>query len=73
MAALGKAGLHVDLVTQALARQPNSLDLATEVHYREPCTMILMEFGDPPMMRRVLKGIKARAERVGAAPEAVRD
>jgi hypothetical protein len=34
------------------------------VHYREPFSMLLMEFGDPPMMRRVLKGIKARAERV---------
>jgi hypothetical protein len=28
-------------------------------------TVVLMEFGDFPMMRRLLKGIKARAERVG--------
>jgi hypothetical protein len=26
-----------------------------------------MEFGDPPMMRRVLRGIKTRAERLGQA------
>jgi hypothetical protein len=44
-----------------------------KAHYPEPFTMILMEFGDPPMVRRVLKGIKARAERVGVAPEAARD
>lgn len=44
-----------------------------KVHYREPFTMLLMEFGDPPMMRRVLKGIKVRAERVDTAPEAARD
>jgi hypothetical protein len=29
--------------------------------------LILMELGDPPMMRRALKGIKARAERMHAA------
>jgi hypothetical protein len=27
-------------------------------------TLVLLEFGDFPMMRRVLKGIKLRAERV---------
>ena len=43
------------------------------MHYPEPFTMLLMEFSDPPMMRRILKGIKARAELVGAAPEAARD
>jgi hypothetical protein len=32
------------------------------VHYPELFTRILMEFGDPPMMRRVLNGIKIRAE-----------
>jgi hypothetical protein len=36
------------------------------VHYPELFTRILMEFGDPPMVRRVLKGIKARAERMDA-------
>jgi hypothetical protein len=30
-------------------------------------TLILLEFGDFPMMRRVLKGIKVRAERMSAA------
>jgi hypothetical protein len=34
------------------------------VRYPELFTRILMEFGDPPMMRRVLKGIKTRAERM---------
>jgi hypothetical protein len=29
-------------------------------------TLVLLEFGDFPMMRRVLKGIKARAERLNA-------
>jgi hypothetical protein len=29
-------------------------------------TLVLMEFGDFPMMRRVLKGIKVRAERMNA-------
>jgi hypothetical protein len=28
-------------------------------------TLVLLEFGDFPMMRRVLKGIKVRAERMG--------
>jgi hypothetical protein len=38
-------------------------------------TMILLEFGDFPMMRRVLKGIKVRAERMArsAAHEASRE
>jgi hypothetical protein len=31
-------------------------------------SLVLLEFGDFPMMRRVLKGIKARAERIGATP-----
>jgi hypothetical protein len=30
-------------------------------------TLILLEFGDFPMMRRVLRGIKARAERASSA------
>jgi hypothetical protein len=30
-------------------------------------TLVLLEFGDFPMMRRVLKGIKVRAERMSAA------
>jgi hypothetical protein len=30
-------------------------------------TLVLLEFGDFPMMRRVLKGIKVRAERISAA------
>jgi hypothetical protein len=30
-------------------------------------SIILMELGDPPMMRKALKGIKARAERMSAA------
>jgi hypothetical protein len=30
-----------------------------------------MEFGDPPMARRVLKGIKTRAERMDTASVAV--
>ena len=30
-------------------------------------TVVLLEFGDFPMMRRVLKGIKVRAERMSAA------
>lgn len=30
-------------------------------------TLVLLEFGDFPMMRRVLRGIKARAERAGSA------
>jgi len=34
-------------------------------------TLVLLEFGDFPMMRRVLKGIKVRAERMGAIPGAV--
>jgi hypothetical protein len=34
------------------------------VHYPELFTRILMEFGDPPMVRRVLKGIRVRAERM---------
>jgi hypothetical protein len=29
-------------------------------------TLVLLEFGDFPMMRRVMKGIKARAERSNA-------
>jgi hypothetical protein len=29
-------------------------------------TLVLLEFGDFPMMRRVLKGIKVRAERMSA-------
>jgi hypothetical protein len=29
-------------------------------------TLVLLEFGDFPMIRRVLKGIKARAERMSA-------
>jgi hypothetical protein len=29
---------------------------------------LFMEFGDPPTARRMVKGIKARAERVEAAP-----
>jgi hypothetical protein len=29
---------------------------------------LFMEFGDPPMARRMLKGIKARAERIEAVP-----
>jgi hypothetical protein len=36
-------------------------------HYPEPFTALLMEFGDPPMARRMLRGIKARAERQGHA------
>jgi hypothetical protein len=28
---------------------------------------LFMEFGDPPMARRMLKGIKSRAERLAAA------
>jgi len=32
-------------------------------------TLVLLEFGDFPMMRRVLKGIKARAERLAASPK----
>jgi len=44
-----------------------------KAHYPEPFTMILMEFGDPPMVRSVLKGIQARAEQVGAMPEAALD
>jgi hypothetical protein len=42
--------------------------LKQHVEWRSPgmalVTVVLMEFGDFPMMRRVLKGIKARAERV---------
>lgn len=49
--------------TRLLSRQ--------RAHYPEPFTLLLMEFGDPPMMRRVLKGIKARAERIDVAPVAV--
>jgi hypothetical protein len=30
-------------------------------------TLILLEFGDFPMMRRVLRGIKVRTERMSAA------
>jgi hypothetical protein len=30
---------------------------------------MFMEFGDPPMARRMLKGIKARAERIDAAQD----
>lgn len=30
-------------------------------------SVILMEFGDPPMMRKAFQGIKARAERMSAA------
>jgi hypothetical protein len=30
-------------------------------------TLVLLEFGDFPMMRRVLKGIKVRAQRMSAA------
>jgi len=33
-------------------------------------TLVLLEFGDFPMMRRVLKGIKVRAERVDASSAA---
>lgn len=33
-------------------------------HYGDPLAVFLMEFGDPPMARRMLKGIKARAERM---------
>jgi hypothetical protein len=32
-------------------------------------TLILLEFGDFPMMRRVLRGIKDRAERMTQFPE----
>lgn len=38
------------------------LVLRIRAHYPEPFTALLMEFGDPPMARRMLKGIKARAE-----------
>jgi hypothetical protein len=30
-------------------------------------SVVLMEFGDFPMMRRMLKGIKQRAEAAGAS------
>jgi len=36
-------------------------------------TLILMEFGDFPMMRRVLKGIKLRAEKMRAAADVMDD
>jgi len=45
--------------TRLLSRQ--------KAHYPEVFTLLLMEFGDPPMVRRVLKGIKARAERIDTA------
>jgi len=32
-------------------------------------TLVLLEFGDFPMMRRMLKGIKSRAERMDAASD----
>jgi hypothetical protein len=34
-------------------------------------TLVLLEFGDFPMMRRVLKGIRERAERRGAGADSV--
>jgi hypothetical protein len=33
-------------------------------------SIFLMEFGDPPMMKKALRGIKARAERLNASTEA---
>lgn len=38
------------------------LVLRIKCHYANLLSMALMEFGDPPMARRVLLGIKARAE-----------
>jgi hypothetical protein len=34
-----------------------------------PLTILLMEVGDFPMMRRMLLGIRDRAETTGPAPE----
>jgi hypothetical protein len=49
--------------TRLLSRQ--------KAHYPELFTLLLMEFGDPPMARRVLKGIKTRAEWMDTASVAV--
>jgi hypothetical protein len=52
------AGGHTRLIVRLKATYP------WETPAMGVMTLILMEFGDFPMMRRVLKGIKVRAERM---------
>ena len=70
MAAVGEAGQHMAWRLIPLAGGRTRLLCRLKVRYawESPdsaiLTLILLEFGDFPMMRRVLRGIKLRAERM---------
>lgn len=51
-------------VLKAIANDETRLVLRIRAHPANLFWTLFMEFGDPPMARRMLKGIKARAERM---------
>lgn len=53
-------------ILRPLSGNRTRLILRIRCHYTNFLAALLMEFGDPPMARRVLLGIRARAERDGA-------
>jgi hypothetical protein len=69
VARLGEARQHVGMETDPARRRRTRLISRLKQRYawERPgsaiLTLVLLEFGDFAMMRRVLKGIKARAER----------